>query len=107
MINSASLGMIIGGEVGLFFAGVIYLMKGKARLSQTKIVEGPRVRLGALICVIPLPLTFLIAALTVSQQQDSLFVYFISLLLGTTGILVAVIGFVLGMALIYTSPESA
>jgi hypothetical protein len=97
---------IIGGELGLFFAGLLYLLKGRTKLSATKEVSGIRVRLAGLAFVLPIPITVLIAQITGSPQQG-LLANSVTLLAGATGIALSIVGVVIGIVLIYTAPSRA
>src|SRR5437773_1370836 len=52
--------MILGAEIGLLVLGIYGLTTGKLTLSKTRVVEGPAARWLAVVCMLPLPLSFVV-----------------------------------------------
>ena len=55
--------MILGIEIAMIVMGIIAIFKGKLTISKTKVVTGWPARLLGLVCLAPLPIVFLGAAI--------------------------------------------
>jgi hypothetical protein len=93
----------VGAHVGLFLAGLLFLIKGSMNMGKGKTAVGPKVRIGGLLCALPFPIVVLLAALTKSPQT-SLLEASILMLSSWTGIIIAAVGLGIGMVVLYSAP---
>jgi WD40 repeat protein len=55
--------MIFGLEIGLLIAGIVALVTGRFKLSRDRVTVGTRARVAGLVCLLPLPLSFVVGFL--------------------------------------------
>jgi hypothetical protein len=98
----AVIGGIIGFEASVFLIGLIYLLKGRIKLSEKKTVGGLQVRLGSLAMMLPIPLAFVLANF-IGTPQNGLLANAVALLTGAVGIVLTIMGLLIGFLLIFTA----